>query len=396
MIKKLVVLILCLSGLIPAFANDTAGTLLPTGEIEFTKQPEIILKHEALLLSYTAKVDYLFENTSDKAINQTIFFPIPTTPIICYECDSHAFDFRVWVNGREVQPQLHRSITLNGTDVTHYFDLLHVTDYTQHITFEPDTYGQDLEDAAAPLRKLPREEQLKLEKIGMLAKGCLETHPDTGKCTHNPDVYHLNPDNYQQTVSYYWQQEFPPHQTIHIRHTYLPSFTANSIGQPYAPVTPDWDYEKPHDWWQTASYIVTTANNWKTPITRFDLLIWGDTKASLSAWDVQNWKASDTRVSPHNYLLVNRKDFVPSQEILFELASPSSHFDNPSTPDLELFRVAGTANVRATPNGKKVTLLADGAYVWAYPSQEKDWWVVLLNGESTGFTHRQNLLPFGK
>ena len=223
MIKKLFLLTLCMGGLLPAVANDTAGTLLPTGEIEFTKQPEIVLKHEALLLSYTASVDYLFENTSSAAIRQIVFFPIPTTPIICYECDSHAFDFRVWSNGREVQPQLHRNITLNGTDVTRYFELMHVTDYTQHITFDPDTYGQDLEDAAAPLRKLPREQQEKLEKIGLLAKGCLETNPDTGKCTHNPQVYHLVPANYQQTVSYYWQQEFPPHQTVHIRHTYIVS-----------------------------------------------------------------------------------------------------------------------------------------------------------------------------
>lgn len=394
MIKKLFLLTLCMGGLLPAVANDTAGTLLPTGEIEFTKQPEIVLKHEALLLSYTASVDYLFENTSSAPIRQTVFFPIPTTPIICYECDSHAFDFKVWSNGREVQPQLHRNITLNGTDVTRYFELMHVTDYTQHITFDPDTYGQDLEDAAAPLRKLPREEQEKLEKIGLLAKGCLETNPDTGKCTHNPQVYHLVPANYQQTVSYYWQQEFPPHQTVHIRHTYIPSFTQNSVGQPYA--IAHWNYEKPHDWWQTASYIVTTANNWQTPITRFHMLVWGDKQASVSAWNAQQWQASDARLSPRNYILVNRKDFVPSQEILFELASASSHFNNPSTPALALFRVDGPAPVRATPNGKKFTQLANDTYVWAYPSEQKDWWVVLLDEQTTGFMHRQNLRPFGK
>ena len=108
------------------------------------------------------------------------------------------------------------------------------------------------------------------------------------------------------------------------------------------------------------------------------------------------WQASDARLSPRNYILVNRKDFVPSQEILFELASASSHFNNPSTPALALFRVDGPAHVRATPNGKKITQLANDTYVWAYPSDEKDWWVVLLDEQTTGFMHRQNLRPFGK
>ena len=51
-----------------AAANDTAGQLLPTGEIRFEKQDGIVLKHEALLLSDTVTVDYFFENITDKPV----------------------------------------------------------------------------------------------------------------------------------------------------------------------------------------------------------------------------------------------------------------------------------------------------------------------------------------
>ena len=104
--KKFILFISCaLFGSIFAVANDTAGQLLPTGEIRFEKQDGIVLKHEALLLSDTVTVDYLFENITDKPVETTVFFPIPTIgPVEPYYTEyPHNFEFRVWSNGKEIK-----------------------------------------------------------------------------------------------------------------------------------------------------------------------------------------------------------------------------------------------------------------------------------------------------
>ena len=231
-----------------------------------------------------------------------------------------------------------------------------------------------------------------MEKLGMLSKECLEKN-ENGKCTHNSHIYHLVPADYRQEVLYYWMQTFPAHQTVHIRHEYKPSFLENSVGEPSQLVqkTTDWDYDKPHDFWKEASYIITTANNWKKPIGQFDLLIWGGTGAAVSAY--ANNRAFHTRVAPANYLLEKRQDFVPTQEILFELASANAREEVATLP--QLYRVDGPANVRATPDGKKINTLRNGRYVWAYPSDKKDWFVVLLDEKTIGYTYYTNLIPFG-
>ncbi|MBR2081645.1 MAG: DUF4424 family protein [Elusimicrobiaceae bacterium] len=383
-----------------ARTNDTSSILLPTGEIRFDKQPSILLKHEALLLSDTVTVDYLFENTADTPVETTVFFPVPTVgPIIDgYVHDLHDFKFRVWSNGTEIIPSLSHQIIFHGTDVTKYFDLMGIDSYLKPLTLQPfgeGNNGLELEKVSAPLRKLPKAEQKRLKQLGMIAKGCWQKDEATNKCMHNPDVYHLVWGDYQQEAIYYWTQTFPPHQTIHIRHEYKPSFVENSIGAPrkFVQEIIGWDYEKPHEYWNEASYIITTANNWQTPIKQFNLLIWGQTGAAVSAY--KDEQTSYTRVAPKNYLLETKQDFVPSQEILFELAHTCDYAKREPSILPQLYRVDGPARVRSIPNGRKITTLENGRYVWAYPSDTKDWFVVLLDEKTTGYTYRTNLIPFG-
>ena len=145
-------------------ANDTSGTLLPTGEIRFDKQDGIVLKNEALLLSDTVSVDYLFENTTDNHIETTVFFPVPNDgPIVdTYAHILHDFKFRVWSNGQEITPSLSHKIMFHGTDVTKYFDLMGFDSYLKPIELDPFGEGNNglkLEEVSAPLRKLPQTEQ---------------------------------------------------------------------------------------------------------------------------------------------------------------------------------------------------------------------------------------------
>jgi len=382
-----------------AMANDTSGQLLPTGEIRFEKQDGIVLKHEALLLSDTVTVDYLFENITDKPVETTVFFPIPTIgPIISYWEYPHDFKFRVWADGQEIKPEISRKITINGTDVTKYFNLIGVDSYTKTITADFSEDYKELINAGKPLLKLPAAEQKKLEELGMLSKDCLMTEDST--CVNNPNVYHLAGD-YKQEVMYYWKQTFPPHQVIHVRHEYIPSVRSNSIGQPSAPVTKqlNWSYEEnKKGYWAESSYIITTANNWKTPIENFNLLVWGRTGAAVSSYNYGEF--SNTRVARKNYLLETKQNFFPANEILFELAYPDykDFSESKKVQQIlpQLYRVDGPANIRKTPNGKKIKTVKNGYFLWAYPSKVKDWFTVLLDEKTTGYTHKDNLIPFGK
>ncbi|MBO7605975.1 MAG: DUF4424 family protein, partial [Elusimicrobiaceae bacterium] len=386
--KKFILFMFCVVFVgIFAAANDTSGQLLSTGEIRFEKQDGIVLKHEALLLSDTVTVDYLFENITDKPVETTVFFPIPTIgPIVAYWEYPHDFKFRVWSNGKEIKPEISRKITIKETDVTKYFNLMGIDTYTKVIVADFSDDYKELINAGKPLLKLPLAEQKKLEELGMLSKGCLMG--EDGNCVNNPNIYHLS-GNYKQEVMYYWKQTFPPHKIIHVRHEYKPSFFSNSIGQPSEPVTKElnWSYEKnKQGYWVESSYIITTANNWKTPIEKFNLLVWGKTGAAVSAYD--KGELSNTRVAPKNYLLETKQDFVPASEILFELAYSNydAFYETKKVQQTlpQLYRVDGLANVRAKTNGKKIKTLENGYYIWAYPSDKKDWYAVLLDEETTG------------
>ena len=162
-----------------AAANDTAGQLLPTGEIRFEKQDGIVLKHEALLLSDTVTVDYLFENITDKPVETTVFFPIPTVgPIAPYWQNPHDFKFRVWINEKEIKPELSRKITIKSTDVTKYFNMMGIDSYYKAVSADFTDVYEVMVNVAEPLRKLPLAEQKKLEELGMLSKGCLMEKED--------------------------------------------------------------------------------------------------------------------------------------------------------------------------------------------------------------------------
>ncbi len=386
-----------------ANANDTSGQLLPTGEIRFEKQDGIVLKHEALLLSDTVTVDYLFENITDKPVETTVFFPIPTVgPVAYFDDYPHDFKFRVWTNGKEIKPELSRKVTLDGTDVTKYFNLMGIDSYYKPITYE---YGQYkvFEKVVEPLLKLPIDEQKKLEELGLLAKGCMKQEKD-GRCHNNPDIYHLGPgankevynaaEHYKQEVMYYWKQTFPPHKIIHVRHEYKPSIFGNSIGAASDAVGKIvGTYSESGKMWYESSYIITTANNWKTPIEKFNLLVWGRLGAAISTYN-ENHEQTFVRISPKNYLLETKQDFVPVSEISFELASDYGGKLPKIIP--QLYRVDGPANVRSKPNGKKIKTLENGVYIWAYPADTKDWFIVLLDENTTGYTHKNNLIPFGK
>ena len=64
MFRYILCVFCCLTGLY-AYANDTSGTVLPTGGVVFEKQDGIKMKTEALYIRPgQIEVNYLFENTT--------------------------------------------------------------------------------------------------------------------------------------------------------------------------------------------------------------------------------------------------------------------------------------------------------------------------------------------
>ncbi len=106
--------------------------------------------------------------------------------------------------------------------------------------------------------------------------------------------------NWSVRKKYHWTQTFPAHGTVHIRHQYTPVLgNSNTIGDPsiyrgkdaiseYAESCPAPDlrdtlskvWNKPRNpddvsplWISYVSFILTTANTWKTPIEDFTLVV---------------------------------------------------------------------------------------------------------------------------
>ena len=90
------------------YANDTSGTILPTGGVVFEKQDGIKMKVEALYIRpYQIEVNYLFENTTGKDITTQMFFPLPEMPAVeeYLGDESHDYKFKLWVNDKQKQYQ---------------------------------------------------------------------------------------------------------------------------------------------------------------------------------------------------------------------------------------------------------------------------------------------------
>ena len=99
--KLLFILLICLFCM-SARANDTSGTVLPTGGVVFEKQDGIKMKTEALYIRPgQIEVNYLFENTTDKDITTQVFFPLPPIAAVAdYFCNTpetfQQFPFQLW------------------------------------------------------------------------------------------------------------------------------------------------------------------------------------------------------------------------------------------------------------------------------------------------------------
>jgi len=288
----------------PVGANDSFAEVA-AGGIKFLKRADIVLQKEVLTIrANKVEVAYRFFNPTDVGIRITVAFPLPAysfTPDS--SSSSPAYDFSVITDGRA---QTFKTITqaeLKGKNVT-----------------------AEIQRAGLPLGDFRRWEELGNKNPSRGLSVNMREHLVARGLLDAKEAFPL----WTASVSYVWEQRFPAGQVTEIRHTYTPQ-TGKNLFSP-APSDPGWSTARlpagctpsveelkktvrpaiPGGMiFQTwVAYILTTANNWQTPIGEFTLIVRkekGETVVLCS--DLPAPRVSGDSVE------VSLKDYTPSRDL---------------------------------------------------------------------------------
>jgi hypothetical protein len=330
---KLLLSLLLGTGL--AVANDGAASTA-AGGIQLVREPRIAMRTEKLTISrQKITVEYDFANDTDQDVTTEVAFPIPP---YTFEFDDPAGprgfnDLEAWVNDVPIKCQKTVKALVNGKDVTGELANLGV---------DADTFGHfdslhEPDPQSPELARLAKADQQRLAESGVIDRE-----------TSFP-LWTVN-------KTYYWQQTFPAHSTIHIRHQYQPVVgfrevqfapqpphgpKAVSSGSPKewtmskedaeliagACVTPELldkltSHARLDTGWTGASwidYILTTANTWKTPIYDFRLILErppdDDLGGKRRRWYMSFCEDAPVHRLDRDHFEVRVRNFVPQREL---------------------------------------------------------------------------------
>jgi len=315
-------------------ANDSAAST-SAGGIRLVREAHVSMETERLTISEKkVTVEYEFLNTTDADITTEVAFPVPPFELALMDAGGpRGFeDFRLWIDGKQVQYETDARATLNGVD---YTSLLH------NLGVDVSSFGHlddhDLDKPVAlDIQKLSRLAQARLKWIGLIDRD------DKLPC-------------WSVAKTYYWKQTFPAHKQVHVRHEYGPVigfalFNARDMDPAYrkqrtAAVKKDengiWDYDvslakqidsacidpglqktltsatQKHGYVSMAwiDYILTTANSWKTPIKDFEMVLEKfKSKDGDSSYLSLCWDGPIERVDPEHFK-IKVSNFVPSKDL---------------------------------------------------------------------------------
>lgn len=309
-------------------ADDGAASIAAGGIVVMKRETRITMAKEVLQISSKqVVVDYDFRNDSDEDITTEVAFPIPGYEINeQYKLSKQGFDdFHLWIDGTQATFSTEVRAFLKDKD---YSDLL--THY--HIDIPSFGHMAGLDDYP-DIAKVPATQHKQLEALGLIYKD---------------DNFPL----WQNRKKYYWQQTFPAHKTVHIRHEYTPVLGANN-GFRYAMDTPpdkltmselksfcvdpqlyaklESTPSSQDGGYFFVDFILTTANTWKTPIEDFTLIVErphtkthrGEPESNYVSfcWDGTVTKTDADHFSAH------AENFVPAKELRigFLQIEPAKH-----------------------------------------------------------------------
>lgn len=306
-------------------ADDGAASIAAGGIIVMKREPRIVMAKEVLQIS-TKKVivDYDFRNDSDEDITTEVAFPIPD-----YEFDlerngsDQGFEhFKLWVDGSPAQFQIEARAFVKDKEFTKLLNEMQVDSGSYGHGLLLDDHGK-AQAKSADIEHLTSGQREELRKVGLI--------DEEGD---NEPLWHVK-------KKYYWQQKFPAHKTVHIRHEYTPvRGSSNSVAYGLGS-NPDPMMAREiksfcldsglHDNLQQIAnsrdrsadygyvdFILTTANTWKTPIEDFTLIVErphsknnrGETETNYVSfcWDGPVTKIDADHFSAHTVNLVPSKE----------------------------------------------------------------------------------------
>jgi len=337
-----------------AYGNDSAASTA-AGGIRLKREASISMEKERLSISpEKVTVEYEFLNQTDQDITTEVAFPIPPFD---FEFDDpggpRSFDdFHVWVEGQNVEYQTDARATINKVDYTSLLKKLGV-DINSFGHFDWGSNGKD--PFAQDIVRLSAGDQDVLAKAGLV-----DSKSKWPKWT--------------VSKTYHWNQIFPAHKMIHVRHEYKPvvGFEPTPIGDfdpnlrkarlaeaknkvqayPNQADPKDWGamayialskriddacidpslqrrlaelgteeksrdagkFKGPPEPYAEAvwlDYILTTANSWKTPIKEFELVVEKSKPADLVSFC---WDGPVVRVDADHFA-AKLANFVPTKEL---------------------------------------------------------------------------------
>lgn len=310
MLRCLILCLIVLSPVASSYANDSAAAIGVSG-LQLKDEKRVVIEEEKLMIKADlVTVDYTFRNLSDEKVSTIVAFPIaPFSP--APSSNSHLenydqnFSFKVWVGGEKITTAKQFRSFIGNDDITSLLSKARIPHDGNEI-INDGQYDSSIID--------------QLLSIGAVRSGAFG---DQFK-----NIYYAEWENH---VTYYWEQEFPPNAIVKVRHEYKPV-----IGFQYVENTDN--FEKEHkdscinaeakkaisesllkvkkgdflgfqaEW---VNYILTTAKNWQLPIRDFELIIEKSNPKQIASicWEGKIEQLSDVRLRAH------KKDFVPDKEL---------------------------------------------------------------------------------
>lgn len=294
---------------VAAYANDSAA-VMEAGGLRLVRDVPVEIVSEELYLSRSRiEVSYVFRAAYGQGVSTLVAFPLPEYdlswlglavlggPADTVETRSN---FRVWIDGSEIKPQLEIKAVRNGIDVTQFLE-----------SYNVPIGSLDHDAIMASLRAMPQT-----------ARDWLQA----------ADIVHWygrdDPEpRWTLRATYFWAQTFPPDRDVHVRHRYTPINGALAISDAaHLRIDPAaycmTGAEKaglqnrlaasPHGAVLATQvrYVLMTGGNWQGPIGSFNLIVDKEDPndmVSLCAGNLQ--KTTPTRFEK------SARDFVPQNDL---------------------------------------------------------------------------------
>ncbi|MGO7587046.1 DUF4424 domain-containing protein [Rhizobium ruizarguesonis] len=315
----------------PALANDTMAEV-KTGGLIFAQSDDVSMAEEDLFISASeVRVDYVFENSSDKDVESLVAFPMPditgqvdnNSAISDYDSDNF-LHFSTEQDGRPITAKLQQRVVSLGIDVTDEFAKL-------GIPVLP--YSQKTTEALAKLSETVRKDWIARGLVYPVAEGDADGDAKV-------DLVPL----WTLRSTYWWRTTFPARKKVSVAHRYKPAVGGTVAisflegGEPKGERFEEYSrkYCLDGDFVRVAqqrareaeagganyteswiSYVLSTGANWAGPIKRFQLTIDKGKPGSLISFCGSNVQ----KIGPTTFRMT-AEDFDPAKDFDILILNP--------------------------------------------------------------------------